>query len=144
MSRARMRSQMRPSGRWKLLTIAARSPGYRPSAISNQHSAGVVSDVVYRSSCRSKADGRRLIADGSLPDSELGLGLFGSVDAWVPARRPDQVDVHVVDRGEAVGEDGVGLGLDHRAERAGGRGQGHVDDDVLALVVNLNAVDQAE
>src|SRR3712207_7810974 len=36
-----------------------------------------------------------------------------------PARRPDQVHVDVLDLWEARGQDGVGLGLDHRAERAG-------------------------
>ena len=116
MSRARTRSQMRPSGCSKLATMAARS----------------------------RIGDRAQPVLGS-PDAELGLGLFGSVDARVPARRPDQVDVDVVDRrGSDWSRTACAWVLITGPERAGGRGQRHVDDDVLRVVVDLDAVDQAE
>src|SRR6266568_3791126 len=115
MRRASTRSHSRLSGVWYDSTIEARSPGYGSGALK-----------------------------APLPDPQLCFSFLGGHDARIPARRPHQVDVDVVDSGEPIRQHRVRLRLDDWTKWAGRRRQRHIDDDVLGLVVDLHAIDEAE
>src|SRR5215204_575637 len=75
------------------------------------------------------------------PEVVLDLDVFAGVDARIPGRRPDDVDLGGCDVRQV--RDGVlDRALDHAAERAAGAGERHRHRHLAVLV--LNAVDQAE
>src|SRR6266498_2006161 len=60
-----------------------------------------------------------------------------------PGGRPDPVDLDLLDAVQ-TDQHGVGRALDHVGERAGGRGEGHVEPNLVALFLEVDAVDEAE